>query len=169
MVGALIFEEAIESRAGLLDVRSGSPDRKMQTKQSCATLHTSGPIHDMTKRVLDVGNCVPDHGAIRAMLEQTFAAQVLQGHGHDDTLELLRQEPVDLVLVNRKLDQDYSDGLEIIRAIKAQPQLRDIPCMLITNDPDQQDAAVAAGAEYGFGKKELHAATRRQRLAEFLR
>jgi len=122
----------------------------------------------MTKRVLDVGNCVPDHGAIRAMLERTFAALVLQTHGPDDTLALLRQEPVALVLVNRKLDQDDSDGLEIIQAIKADPQLARIPCMLITNDPDQQDVAVAAGAEYGFGKKELHSATTRERLAGYL-
>jgi len=123
----------------------------------------------MTKRVLDVGNCVPDHGAIRAMLEQSFAAQVLQSHGPDDTLALLQQEPVDLVLVNRKLDQDYSDGLDVIRAIKSDPQIARVPCMLITNDPDQQDMAVAAGAEYGFGKKELHSPATRERLAEYLK
>jgi len=65
----------------------------------------------MAKRVLDVGNCVPDHAAIRTMLEQTFGAEVLQTDGPDDTLALLRREPVNLVLVNRKLDHDYSDGL----------------------------------------------------------
>jgi two-component system chemotaxis response regulator CheY len=123
----------------------------------------------MAKCVLDVGNCVPDHGAIRAMLEHTFGAVVVQTHGTDDTLALLREGPVDLVLVNRKLDQDYSDGLEIIRAIKADAQLARIPCMLISNYPDQQEVAVAAGAEYGFGKQELHAATTRERLAAFLK
>ena len=60
----------------------------------------------MAKRVLDVGNCVPDHAAIRTMLERTFGAEVLQTDGPDDTLALLCREPVDLVLVNRKLDQD---------------------------------------------------------------
>jgi len=141
----------------------------MQLMQWCAAVRPSDLIHHMAKRVLDVGNCVPDHGAIRALLERTFGAVVLQTHGFGDTLALLHEGPVDLVLVNRKLDQDYSDGLEIIRAIKADPQLARIPCMLITNDPDQQDVAVAAGAEYGFGKKELHAATTHQRLAGILK
>ena len=123
----------------------------------------------MSKRVLDVGNCVPDHAAIRGMLTKSFGADVSQTDGSSDTLALLRKEPFDLVLVNRKLDQDYSDGLEIIKAIKADPQLAATPCMLITNYPDQQQVAVAAGAEYGFGKKELYAPATQQRLSKFLK
>lgn len=122
----------------------------------------------MSKRVLDVGNCGPDHGAIRGMLEKTFRAEVVQADGADDALSLLRKEPFDLVLVNRKLDQDYSDGLDVIRAIKADAKLKGVPCMLITNYPDQQQVAIAAGAEYGFGKKELHNDQTRARLARFL-
>jgi len=123
----------------------------------------------MTKRVLDVGNCVPDHAAIRGMLQRSFGAKVVQVDGPDDALAALRKEPFDLVVVNRKLDQDYSDGLDVIKAIKADAKLASVPCMLITNYPDQQQAAVAAGAEYGFGKKELHSAEAQARLAKFLR
>src|SRR5206468_3542525 len=110
----------------------------------------------MAKRVLDVGNCVPDHAAIRGMLERQFRAEVIQADGPDDALAALRKEPIDLVLVNRKLDQDYSDGLDIIKQIKADANLKSIPCMLITNYSDQQEAALAAGAAYGFGKKSLY-------------
>jgi two-component system chemotaxis response regulator CheY len=119
-------------------------------------------------RVLDVGNCVPDHAAIRGMLERQFQAVVVQAHGPEDTLELLRREPFDLVLVNRKLDQDYSDGLEIIKRIKADGALKHVPCMLVTNYDDQQQAAIAAGAEPGFGKKSLHAPETKTRLAKYL-
>jgi response regulator RpfG family c-di-GMP phosphodiesterase len=122
----------------------------------------------MAKRVLDIGNCSPDHGAIRAMLERTFGAEVVQADGPDDALPLLHNEPFDLVLVNRKLDRDYSDGLDIIKSIKADAALAALPCMLITNYPDQQEVAVAAGAEYGFGKKELQNEQTRGRLAKFL-
>jgi CheY-like chemotaxis protein len=122
----------------------------------------------MPKRVLDIGNCVPDHAAIRGMLERTFHAEVVQADGPGDSLALLRKEPFDLVLVNRKLDQDYSDGLDIIQTIKADAQLAAIPCMLITNYPDQQQAAIAAGALYGFGKKELHTQDTHARLAKLL-
>jgi CheY-like chemotaxis protein len=114
----------------------------------------------MPKRVLDVGNCSLDHGSIRGFLERSFGAEVVQAHGPDDALDLLRRETFHLVLVNRKLDADYSDGLDIIKAIKADSALKAVPCMLITNYPEHQDAAESAGAHRGFGKKELaHPAT----------
>jgi two-component system, chemotaxis family, chemotaxis protein CheY len=122
----------------------------------------------MPSRVLDVGNCVPDHAAIRGMLEKEFHADVVQADGTSDALAALRNQSFDLVLVNRKLDQDYSDGLEVIKQIKADAKLRSVPCMLVTNYPDQQQLAVAAGAEYGFGKKELYAGETQSRLARFL-
>ena len=122
----------------------------------------------MPKRVLDVGNCSMDHGSIRAVLERQYRAEVVQAHGPDDTLDLLRQGEFDLVLVNRKLDADYSDGLEIIKSIKADAKLAAVPCMLITNYPDHQDAAVAAGAARGFGKKELAAPETHARLKAIL-
>jgi CheY-like chemotaxis protein len=122
----------------------------------------------MTKRVLDVGNCGVDHAAIRAMLEKTFRAEVVQADGANDALAALRSGPFDLVLVNRKLDQDYSDGMDVVKQIKSDRQLSTVPCMLVTNYPDQQEIAVTAGAEYGFGKKSLNAAETHQRLAKFL-
>ena len=122
----------------------------------------------MPKRVLDIGNCSMDHGAIRSLLERSFAAEVVQAHGQDDALDLLSKESFDLVLVNRKLDQDYSDGLAIVESIKNDPKLASLPCMIVSNYPDQQQVAVAAGAEYGFGKKELYADATKERLAKFL-
>ncbi len=102
------------------------------------------------------------------MLERSFRADVAQADGLSDALAALRNKSFDLVLVNRKLDADYSDGLDVIKAIKADSQLKSVPCMLITNYPDQQQVAVAAGAEYGFGKKGLHAEPTQARLAKFL-
>ena len=123
----------------------------------------------MTKRVLDVGNCVPDHAAIRSLLERTFAVEVVQTHGSEDTLAELQAGKFDLVLVNRKLDQDYSDGLDIIKTIKADAALAKTPVMLITNYEDQQAGAVAAGAEPGFGKLSLNSPQTLERLGKFLK
>jgi CheY-like chemotaxis protein len=120
------------------------------------------------KRVLDVGNCSLDHGSISALLAKHFAADVVQVHGPDDALEALRGGTFDLVLVNRKLDRDQSEGLAIIKQIKANPQLASTPCMLITNFPEHQAAAVAAGAEPGFGKSNLTAPETIERLGKFL-
>ena len=123
----------------------------------------------MPKRVLDVGNCGVDHTAIRAMLEKSFGVEVLQADGPQDALQTLQAQAIDLVLVNRKLDQDYSDGLEVIRQIKADTQFANVPCMLVTNYAEHQQTAVKAGAEYGFGKKEFYAQEAQQRLARFLK
>lgn len=120
----------------------------------------------MSKRVLDIGNCSMDHGAIRGMLEKQFGAEVVQCHGPDDSLDTLRHGQFDLVLVNRKLDQDYSDGMDIIQTLKADPQLAPIPVMLVTNYQEYQEQAVAAGALPGFGKKQLYAEETQQRLAD---
>jgi CheY-like chemotaxis protein len=121
----------------------------------------------MPKRVLDVGQCVPDHAAIRRLLESTFQAAVEQTHTLDDTLDRLRQTLFDLVLINRKLDADYSDGMEILKAIKADPQLAAIPVMLVTNYPEHQQLAVAAGAVPGFGKDTLRSPQTIERLKPF--
>jgi CheY-like chemotaxis protein len=120
------------------------------------------------KRVLDVGNCVPDHAAIRRLLEGTFGAEVVQTHDLAGTLAELRRGQFDLVLINRKLDQDYSDGMEILRQIKADAKLSAVPVMLITNYPEHQQAAVAAGALLGFGKLELASPLTRARLGAAL-
>ena len=123
----------------------------------------------MPKRVLDVGNCVPDHGAIRSLLERTFGAEVVQTHGPEDTLAELKKGDFDLVLVNRKLDQDYSDGMDIIKSLKADPALAKTPVMLITNYENHQAVAIAAGAEPGFGKLSLNEPATIERLGKFLR
>ena len=122
----------------------------------------------MPKRVLDVGNCSLDHGSIRGLLERQFRAEVVQAHGPDDALDLLRREHFDLVLVNRKLDADYSDGLEIIKQIKADPELAKTPCMLVTNYAEHQQQAVDAGAEPGFGKMQYGEPATLERLKRFL-
>ncbi|EAQ80835.1 response regulator [Blastopirellula marina] len=106
----------------------------------------------MTKKVLDVGNCGPDFHALKSFVERQFGAKVLQADGPEDALEILHRETIDLVLVNRKLDRDYTDGLEVIKQIKADPAVSETPTMLITNYEEHQQTAISAGAVHGFGK-----------------
>lgn len=123
----------------------------------------------MTRRtVLDVGNCVPDHASVKRLVTSNFDAIVLQTHGNDDTLAALRAQPIDLVLINRKLDRDYSDGTDVLKQIKADAALQHIPVMIITNYAEHQDAAEALGAVRGFGKLEFGDPSTRAKLAAFL-
>jgi CheY-like chemotaxis protein len=107
------------------------------------------------KRILDVGNCQPDHASITRLLKSRVDCEIVQAHGAADALAALRASKFDLVLVNRKLDADYSDGMEVIRQIKADHQVQGVPVMFITNYAEHQDAAEAIGALRGFGKLEF--------------
>jgi two-component system chemotaxis response regulator CheY len=120
------------------------------------------------KRVLDVGQCSADHWAIRQLVEGHFDASVVQAHSAAEAIEQLRAGQFNLVLVNRQLDADASEGLEIVRAIKADDHLKSTPVMLVTNYADASAEAVAAGAEPGFGKARLSAKETIERLAKFL-
>ena len=122
----------------------------------------------MSKTLLDCGNCGPDFNAIRQMATKHFDVTVLQSHSTADTLETLRRESVDLVTVNRKLDCDYSDGLEVIKAIKSDPELQGIPIMLVTNYEEHQLAAIEEGCVRGFGKLAINEPSTHDRLSTYL-
>ena len=121
------------------------------------------------KKVLDVGNCSPDHLSIRSMLLNLFpGVEVLKADDAQSALKTLAKSPADLILVNRKLDCDYSDGTEVIRSIKANPEFSGIPVMLITNHEEYQKEAIAIGALPGFGKLQLREPRTRDLLAAIL-
>ena len=122
----------------------------------------------MSKRVLDVGNCDMDHGNLRALIEGTFDVAIVRCHSAKEALSELRKAPADLVLINRQFDRDQSDGVELIKQVKADAQLKSTPCMLITNFPEHQQTSVAAGGEPGFGKRELGQKKTVDLLAKYL-
>ncbi len=119
----------------------------------------------MSRRVLDVGSCGPDHDALSQLLQQHFDVTVVQAHGLQDALRLMRAAAFDLVTVNRVMDRDGSYGLEIIKAMKADPDLAGLPVMMITNFDQHQQQAQQAGAVPGFGKSSLFAPKRWMRCA----
>lgn len=122
----------------------------------------------MAKRVLNVGQCGPDHASISQMLNEHFDVEIVRTHLAADTLEALKDRSFDLVLVNRKLDQDYSDGMLIIQQILSDEEMSQTPVMLVSNYPEYQQQAVSIGAAYGFGKAELRDQATIDRIREIL-
>lgn len=120
------------------------------------------------KRVLNVGQCFADHSAIARTLEKHFAAEVVPADDAGEALAHLRQEAFDLILVNRILDRDGSQGLELIKQITADEALKRTPVMLVSNYEDSQSQAVACGAMPGFGKSSLGQPYMLGRLKPFL-
>lgn len=118
--------------------------------------------------VLDVGNCDPDHGRIRQMLERHFAVTVDRVMFVPEALAALATRSYALVLVNRLIFADGSDGLALIEAMQADPRLRDTPVMMVSNFADAQARAVAAGAVPGFGKATLDAPQTLELLGRYL-
>lgn len=118
--------------------------------------------------ILSIGQCRPDHAAITQFLKTHFDVQVVTADLPDEALDQLRNHAADLVLINRKLDADYSDGMDILNAIKSDKELADTPVMLVSNFPEWQEKAVEAGAVYGFGKAELNSPDVVERISSVL-
>ncbi len=122
----------------------------------------------MAKRVLSVGQCIPDQSAIKAFLKQQFAAEVQAADTADEAMAMLFAGPFDLVLINREFDEDGGSGIDLVKAMKADPNVGKIPVMLVSNYADAQQRASEAGAEPGFGKAQLGAREVFERLGAFL-
>ena len=108
-------------------------------------------------RVLDVGQCGFDHGSIARHLKASYGAEVAAAGSAREALTSLRAGGFDLVLVNRVFDADGSRGVDLIRAIKADPALAQLPVMLVSNYAEAQAEAEGLGALPGFGKGEIGA------------
>jgi CheY-like chemotaxis protein len=119
-------------------------------------------------RVLDVGQCGFDHGAIAHYLRQAFGAEVVRAATFSEAVDALRRSSFSLVLVNRETDADGASGLDLIRTLKTDPTLASTPVMLVSNFPDAQRAAESLGALSGFGKSNLMTSDTRARLATAL-
>lgn len=120
------------------------------------------------KTVLSIGQCRPDQAAISHYLTSHFGAKVLTADLPVDAYQLLSNQSFDLILVNRKLDADYSDGMEILQHLCTDKSTAAVPVMLVSNFAEWQEKAVAMGATYGFGKAELNRPETKQRLSDVL-
>ncbi len=109
------------------------------------------------KIVMSVGQCNYDHSLITKLL-QSLDLNCEKVDDIETAYDKLMKEKdrYILVLVNRKIDKDHSDGIELIKKIKGNEVLKEIPVMLVSNYPEYQKEAVQYGAEYGFGKAELN-------------
>ncbi|WP_152053957.1 response regulator [Tautonia marina] len=121
-------------------------------------------------RVLNVGQCGYDHSSIARFLQQSCNAQVDAADSSTEALDTLRSDPkrYDLVLVNRVFDRGGESGLDLIKTLRADPTLAEVPLMLVSNYPDAQQQALDLGALPGFGKSDLGDSTTAQRLRDAL-
>ena len=120
------------------------------------------------QRVLSIGQCGADHANLKGTIERHFDAEVVPAETAEEALAELRQNPFTLVLVNRVVDADASSGLDLVKRLKREQSLQDIPVMLVSNLEDAQREAITAGAVPGFGKAALGQPMMIGRLAAYL-
>jgi two-component system, chemotaxis family, chemotaxis protein CheY len=110
----------------------------------------------VTKKVVLVGHCGPDSSYLRmAVMSADKGLQVLMADDMDELEALLKDRHADLLLLNRELSWGFHDmgGVDLIRKLRHLHP--DVKMMLVSNYPDAQAAAVAAGGMPGFGKREI--------------
>lgn len=105
--------------------------------------------------VLDIGNCDPDHASIKSMIESNIDAAVVRAAKLEDAIDRIAETAFSLILVNRLLDIDGTEGLDVIRALRKEVATKEVPIMMITNFAEHQEIAITEGAIYGFGKKAI--------------
>lgn len=126
----------------------------------------------MTKRILAVEDSTTQAAALAHLLEQA-GYDVVVARGGERAMELVLRERFDLVLSDVVMP-DIS-GYEVARRIKANPQLCDLPVVLLTslNDPLAIVRGLASGADNYVTKPyiaerllaRVHAAIERRRRA----
>jgi CheY-like chemotaxis protein len=93
---------------------------------------------------------VDDSSTVRRTLEWSLRPgkyRILQASDGVQALEVLRRETVDLAFVD--LNMPRMDGIELIRAIRADEKLRHLPVLLLTTESRDEDRRMAleAGAD----------------------
>jgi DNA-binding NarL/FixJ family response regulator len=119
----------------------------------------------MPKKVVLIGHCGPDSSYLRITVQKALGDAVVSMADDEQDLQKALESGVDLLLINRTLDYGFKQegGAELIAHLRAEnPKLR---AMLVSNYPEAQAEAVAAGAIPGFGKRELGS----PRVAQLLR
>ena len=120
----------------------------------------------MSKNILLVGHCGADSSYLRMTVKKALGdVQIQIVEDSQELNQALATKQVDLILFNRQLDYgfDSDQGVDVIRSLRlSHPNAK---MMLVSNYPEAQQEALAAGALPGFGKRELGSA----RVTELLR
>jgi len=113
--------------------------------------------------ILLVGHCFPD-----AMMLKSAIKRAIRGVRFEKAHSVAEFEQhlpgAALAVVNRVLDGRFTsdDGIGLIRQYAANGS--GTPLMLVSNFPESQAEAEAAGAVAGFGKSDIYAAQTGERL-----
>lgn len=120
------------------------------------------------QKLLIVGQCDFDYQRISFFLSKIYDIEIHRADSFDNAIQKAIDQQFDLIMINRLMDLDRSEGMAILHELKSNPQTENTPAMIISDYQDAQDAAVAAGASPGFGKATLNTPQTFELLSNFL-
>ena len=109
----------------------------------------------MGKTVVLVGHCGPDSSFLRMAVSSAERGITVSMADDSQELKAALDRGADLVLLNRELGWGFDTplGVDVIKLVgRSYPATK---FMLVSNYPEAQAAAIAAGAAPGFGKREI--------------
>jgi DNA-binding NarL/FixJ family response regulator len=119
----------------------------------------------MAKKIALVGHCGPDSSFLRMAISSADRSATILAADDSSELNKVLADGVDLLLLNREMPYGFEDseGVGLIRKLRSKHPT--VKLMLVSNYPEAQAAAIAAGAVPGFGKREIGT----KRVAEVIR
>ena len=119
----------------------------------------------MSKKIALVGHCGPDSSFLRMAISSADRSATILAADDSSELNKVLAGGVDLLLLNREMPYGFEDagGVGLIRKLRSKHPA--VKMMLVSNYPEAQAAAIAAGAVPGFGKREIGT----KRVAEVIR
>jgi hypothetical protein len=117
-----------------------------------------------TPTILLVGHCIPDNFLLKRAVGKAISGATIKKINSAKALDEYLPN-ANLLLINRVLDGRFedADGLAMIERLASS-----VPCILISNFDDAQQAAEQAGAHPGFGKSRLGAADSHEKMHQAL-
>ena len=109
----------------------------------------------MSKRVVLIGHCGPDSSYLRMSVSRVDRNLKVVMADDAQELEQALADGADLLLFNRLLDYGFEETEGVALIAKLHARYPNVKMMLVSNYPDAQGEAIAAGALPGFGKREL--------------
>jgi CheY-like chemotaxis protein len=100
------------------------------------------------KRILICDDDVTVRLLLRVVLDGDYEFD--EASDGTEALEVARRENPDLVVLDIMLPQ--RNGFDVLEELRRDARLRDVPTVVVTASPEQEDAALAAGADRFFMK-----------------
>ena len=108
----------------------------------------------MPHRIALVGHCNVDGPRLQKEVSQCIQGAQVTRVNDEEALRKCCEEGADLLLVNREpVGFAGSEGVDLIRQVKQ--DYPDQKALLVSDYPEAQQEAQAAGAQAGFGKADM--------------